>query len=108
MAERPSPTERMNYNHAIKVIRIAKGIQQKDLAEIRGVTPQAISQMERSVSSVDADAAKEWAKQLEVPMPSLTILAMEAEERGEWTLSKTQVFDLLDEIGAPEYEYVDA
>ena len=67
----------MDYGKAIRIVRAARGIAQKDLARISGLDPSYISLLESGDRAPSQRAIAAVAKALTVPVHVLAILASE-------------------------------
>lgn len=65
----------MNYGKAIKIIRSAKGINQKQLAGLTNLDPSYISLIESNQRKPTLKTLERISKELSVPVPLLTLLA---------------------------------
>lgn len=57
----------MNYSKALGVIRAAKGLQQKELAELLDVTPSYISKIEKGERVMPSQLVDKLCKELSIP-----------------------------------------
>lgn len=57
----------MNYSKALGVIRAAKGLQQKELAELLDVTPSYISKIEKGDRVMPPQLVNKLCKELSIP-----------------------------------------
>ena len=57
----------MNYSKALGVIRAAKGLQQKELAELLDVTPSYISKIEKGERIMPSQLVDKLCKELSIP-----------------------------------------
>jgi transcriptional regulator with XRE-family HTH domain len=67
----------MNYGKAIKIVRAAHGLTQRDLAERLSVGPSQLSLIEAGKRKPSLDVLDEIASALQVPPHLLTVLASE-------------------------------
>ncbi len=98
----------MKYGKAIKVVRSARGMPQKDLAKRAGLNPSYLSLVEGDARKPSSDALESLAKALDVPLYLLTLLASDREHlRGipvkEAQRLGLQLLDIL--VGVREREF---
>lgn len=70
----------MNYGKAIRTIRSAKNLEQKELAHLAKLNPSYISLIESNRRAPSASALEALAKALHVPLYLLMLLASEVED----------------------------
>jgi len=70
----------MNYSKAIRTVRAAKGISQKELASKTELDPSYISRIEKGGRVPTLEVIEKIAKQLEIPVYLLTLLASEHDD----------------------------
>lgn len=57
----------MNYSKALGVVRAAKGLQQKELAELLNITPSYISKIEKGERVMPSQLVDKLCKELSIP-----------------------------------------
>lgn len=67
----------MNYSKALGVIRAAKGLQQKELAELLDVTPSYISKIEKGERVMPQQLIDLLCKNLSIPSELFQLLAQD-------------------------------
>lgn len=67
----------MNYARAIRIVRAATGLSQKDLAKRAKIDPSYVSLLEAGERLPGPRAMRRIATALKVPMPVITLLASE-------------------------------
>tara|TARA_B100000965_G_scaffold324155_1_gene286027 strand:+ start:2305 stop:2610 length:306 start_codon:yes stop_codon:yes gene_type:complete len=70
----------MHFGKAISVVRAARGLSQKELAQLVGRDPSYVSLIERGKRSPSLDLLSNLSKSLKVPFYLLALLASEGEE----------------------------
>lgn len=70
----------MNTGRAIRVLRAARGLQQRDLAERAGLDPSYVSLIESGKREPSESAIEAIAGALNTPVSLVELLAAEAEE----------------------------
>lgn len=70
----------MNYGKAIKTLRAAKNIEQKQLAERAKINPSYVSLIEANRRAPSAAVLESLSDALEVPLYLLTLLASEKDD----------------------------
>ncbi len=96
----------MNYGKAIRTIRAAKNLEQKDLAGLANLNPSYISLIESNQRAPSAAALEALASALQVPLYLLMLLASEKEDlhgisAGEATVLAEQLLGVVFQSGAP-------
>ncbi len=67
----------MRYGRALRIIRAAKGLSQKDVAERADLNPSYVSLLEKEARTPSVDTISDLSTALEVPPHLLTLLASE-------------------------------
>src|SRR5260221_8319257 len=70
----------MNYGKAIRTIRAARNLEQKDLASLADLNPSYISLIESNQRAPSSAALETLASALQVPLYLLMLLASEKED----------------------------
>lgn len=70
----------MNYGKAIKIIRSAKGINQKELARLARLDPSYISLIEGNKRKPTLTTLEKISEELSVPVPLITLLSSDEGE----------------------------
>jgi transcriptional regulator with XRE-family HTH domain len=70
----------MDYGRAIRILRAAKNLSQKDLAELAGVDASYISLIERGSRQPSLQKVDALARALKVPGPLVSLLAAEKDD----------------------------
>lgn len=70
----------MNYGKAIKIIRSAKDINQKELARLTNLDPSYISLIENNKRKPTLNTLEKISEELAVPIPLITFLSSEENE----------------------------
>ena len=65
----------MNYGKAIRIVRAAKGLSQRDLARLTGYNSSYVSLLERGLRDPATSTLKKLARVLGIPVYLLTLLA---------------------------------
>ena len=65
----------MDYGKAIRIVRAAKGLSQRDLARLTGYNSSYVSLLERGLREPATSTLKKLARVLGVPVYLLTLLA---------------------------------
>ena len=68
----------MNHSKALTVIRAARGIQQKELAELLDVTPSYISRIENGERPMSKKMVEKLSERLSIPVELFNLLAHDA------------------------------
>lgn len=90
----------MRYGRALRIVRAAKGLSQKEVAERADLNASYVSLLEKEARSPSVDTVSALATALEIPPHLLTLLASEdsdligIREEGAEMLGK-QLLDLL-------------
>lgn len=84
----------MNIGKAIKEIRKAKGITQKELAELTGRSANAVCSIEKEISWPSMETINRFAKALGVPQSYILLFSITEEDVPE---NKRQIFKVLAE-----------
>lgn len=82
----------MNHSKALTVVRAAKGLQQKDLADLLGVTPSYISRIEKGERPMSKKMIEKLADRLSIPKELFILLGQDSKNL------KTQDSRLVDEM----------
>lgn len=70
----------MDFGNAIKQIRTSRGMNQTQLANLIGVSPSAISKIERDVNAPSRSMVKKICESLKISIMELTLLCMTEED----------------------------
>ncbi len=70
----------MNYGKALKIARAIKGLQQRELAALSGLTASHLSLIEAGKRKPSVGALHKLSEALEMPTHLLTLLAAESED----------------------------
>jgi len=70
----------MNYARAIRIVRAAKGLSQKDLAKRAKIDASYVSLLEAGDRAPSVRTVQKIASALKVPMPVITLLASQKGE----------------------------
>ena len=97
----------MNVGEAIKNIRKAKDISQKELAERAGISPPSLSQIESGIQRPNPTTMQKLCKELDVPEPLIYILAMDindvpSEKRGLYEVLFPTIRNMILQISGVE------
>lgn len=90
----------MKYGRALRIVRAAKGLSQKEVAERADLNPSYVSLLEKEARSPSVDTVSALATALEIPPHLFTLLASEdsdligIREEGAGVLGE-QLLDLL-------------
>lgn len=68
----------MNYSKALMVTRASKGLQQKEIAELLGVTPSYVSRIENGERPMSKKMIETLCTELGVPVELFTLLGQDA------------------------------
>jgi transcriptional regulator with XRE-family HTH domain len=103
----------MNYGKAIKTIRAAKNLEQKELARLAELNASYISLIESNQRAPSPAALEALAKALHVPLYLLTLLASDKEDlhgisQTEATLLARQLLDVVLQAQMPKKAVVRA
>lgn len=96
----------MNYGKAIKTIRAAKNLEQKELARLADLNPSYISLIEANRRAPSPAALEALAKALRVPLYLLMLLASDKDDlhgisTAEATLLGRQLLDVVLQANEP-------
>jgi transcriptional regulator with XRE-family HTH domain len=80
----------MNYSKAIKTIRVAKNLSQKDLAALLSVTANYISKLETGDRAPSTEFIEDFCKKLGVPYYLFALLASDPQNLGKLPAKETQ------------------
>jgi transcriptional regulator with XRE-family HTH domain len=70
----------MDYGRAIRIVRAAKGLSQKELAELTGLNGTYISMIESGRRVPSTEALESIAKAMKVPFYLIALLGSDAED----------------------------
>ena len=70
----------MDLGTTIKKIRQQKGVRQNSLAELSGITPTYLSQIESNQKEPNLSTLRAISEQLGMPLPILFFLSLDAED----------------------------
>jgi transcriptional regulator with XRE-family HTH domain len=70
----------MNYGKALKVARAIAGLQQKEVAELAGLTPSYVSLIEMGKRSPSQKTVEKLSRALKLPSHLFTLLAAEDDD----------------------------
>lgn len=84
----------MHIGTAIKLVRKEKGLGQKDLAEMTGLSVNALSQIETNVSFPHKNTIEKIAQALQVPVSYLLFFSISQEDVPE---EKRKIFNSINE-----------
>ncbi|HZP55574.1 MAG TPA: helix-turn-helix transcriptional regulator [Candidatus Saccharimonadales bacterium] len=90
----------MDYGKAVTVIRTAKNLTQKELAELLGKTPSYISRVENNERTPSVEFVNLLCERLKVPVTLFMLLGKNYEQMDEMDRH------LLDEMGARLLEII--
>lgn len=69
----------MNYGKALAVIRAARGLQQKDIADLLDVTPSYISRIEKGERPLSPGHVSMLSGKLDIPVELFMLLGQDSE-----------------------------
>lgn len=70
----------MNYGKALAVIRAAKGLQQKELAEVLGVTSSYVSRIESGERPMSKKMIETLARETKIPEELILLLGQDSKK----------------------------
>lgn len=94
----------MDYAKAIRIIRSARGLSQKELSELIGYTPAYISRIEKGTRIPSIDVLQRISDRLGIPMHLIMLLATTNSEKIPASSIEKFATDLLDLLLAPRHE----